>query len=103
MKKTILVLTSSLFLALSQQSMAESIDKRQANQSARISEGVVSGELTAREAKKLAKQQAHIARTEALFKADGVYTVAERARLQQKQNKASARIFKEKHDAQDRN
>lgn len=79
------------------------VDAREAKQSARIQEGVQSGELTKREAAKLRANQRHIKRTEARAKADGVVTPAERAQLDRKQDKASKRILREKNDKQDRN
>ncbi len=81
---------------------AASIDLRQENQRDRLVQGVASGELTGRETKRLVRQQRHIAATEARFKADGKFTLHERARIQHKQNKASGHIFRQKHDLQDR-
>jgi len=79
------------------------IDKRQANQEKRIDQGVASGELTKREARRLEKQQAHINKAENKAKADGVVTAAERKRLHHKQDNASANIYRQKHDKQDKN
>lgn len=79
------------------------VDQRQANQEKRIDKGVASGELTKREARRLEKQQAHINKAEDKAKADGVVTAAERKRLHNKQNKASANIYRQKHDRQDKN
>jgi hypothetical protein len=78
------------------------IDKRQANQEKRIDQGVASGELTKREARRLEKQQAHINKAEGRAKADGVVTKAERARLHHEQDKASGNILRQKHDKQDK-
>ncbi len=79
------------------------VDAREHNQKDRIKEGVKTGELTKPEAKRLAKQQRHIKKTEAKAKADGDVTEAERAKLDRKQDRASKRIAKQKHDKQDRN
>jgi 2-methylaconitate cis-trans-isomerase PrpF len=78
------------------------VDQREANQQARINQGVASGELTRHETKKLEKEQAKIHRTEAKAKADGVVTPQERERLNKMQNKASQDIKNQKHDAQTR-
>lgn len=78
------------------------VDKREANQKARIKEGVKSGEITKHEAKNLAKQQRHVKKAEAKAKADGEVTAAERAKLDRKQDRASKNIAKQKHDKQDR-
>ena len=79
------------------------VDKREDIQKERIKDGVKSGELNKAETKRLVKNQRHIKRTETKAKADGVVTSAERAKLDRKQDKASKRITKQKHDKQDRN
>ena len=76
------------------------IDKRQANQAARIEQGKASGELTTKEAARLDAGQAKIAAKEAKAKSDGVVTKKERARLERAENKQSRKIRKQKHDAQ---
>lgn len=78
------------------------IDQRQANQEARIQQGVASGELTPREAARLEKGQTHVANMEAKAKADGVVTPKERARIDRAQDRQSARIHHQKHDRQHR-
>jgi uncharacterized membrane protein YebE (DUF533 family) len=76
------------------------IDKRQANQEQRIQEGVASGELTQREAKRLNRQQNRIDKMESRAKADGVVTQRERARLHRELDRSSRAIGREKHDRQ---
>lgn len=76
------------------------IDKRQANQGARIEQGKASGALTATEAARLEVGQAKVDVKEAKAKSDGVVTKRERARLQQAENKQSRKIKRQKHDAQ---
>lgn len=78
------------------------VDARQANQRARINQGVASGELTPREAARLRTEQAHIRRDERAAKSDGVVTRRERARLQHELNHSSTDIARQKHDGQDR-
>jgi hypothetical protein len=78
------------------------IDQRQANQERRIDQGVASGQLTRREARRLEHQQAAINRAEDRAKADGKVTAQERARLHHRQDHASANIARQKHDAQRR-
>ena len=78
-------------------------DARQAHQQQRIGNGVKSGELTAREARRLEAGQVHLNRVERRAKADGVVTPAERAHMQHEENQQSRRIHRQKHDAQDRN
>jgi hypothetical protein len=79
------------------------LDRREAHQSNRIVNGVASGELTARETRRLAAGQVHLRRAEARAKSDGVVTARERAHLQHEANQQSRRIYRQKHDAQDRN
>ncbi len=76
------------------------INKRQQVQRHRIVDGVKSGELNRREAFRLSKEQAHIARKERVFKSDGILTKRERVNLQLSLDRSSRHIFKEKHDRQ---
>lgn len=76
------------------------VDKRQANQEARIQQGATSGALTAKEATRLEKGQDRVENLEAKAKADGTVTAKERERLQHAQNVESRRIFRQKHDRQ---
>jgi hypothetical protein len=76
------------------------VDQREANQQKRIDQGVASGQLTARETRRLERQQLRIARAESNAKADGVVTPAERRQLQRMQDRASKNIYRQKHDAQ---
>ncbi len=105
MKKKILL--STLFvlgftLAMFAQNTPK-VDAREANQKERIKDGVQSGELTKVEAHRLRKQQRNVKKAEAKAKADGDVTPAERAKLDRKQDRASRKIAKQKHDKQDRN
>ena len=75
------------------------VNQRQDRQSVRIVNGVENGSLTEREAKGLAKQQAHIAAYEARSRADGPgMTKAERVRIENMQDRASHNIHRQKHD-----
>ncbi len=78
------------------------IDHREHNQRARIQNGVASGELTRPETRRLMAGQAHVIRVEARAKSDGVVTSRERAHLHHETNQQSRRIYRQKHDAQDR-
>lgn len=102
MLKTLAVTGITIFTA-STLAGTPNIDKRENHQKKRIAQGVKSGELTARETKRLAKGQKQLHRMEKRAKADGVVTKIERARLQHKANKESAKIYRNKHDRQDRN
>ena len=75
-----------------------SIDNRQANQSARIQQGVGSGQLNVRETYQLEKGQARVQNMESRAKADGIVNNRERARISQAQNVQSRRIYNKKHN-----
>jgi hypothetical protein len=79
------------------------LDHREANQANRIYNGVANGELTRPEARRLGAGQVHLRRAEARAKSDGVVTQRERVHLQHEANQQSRRIYRQKHDAQDRN
>jgi hypothetical protein len=94
------VLTLFAAGAFAQAASTPKVDKRQDRQEARIQQGAASGSLTAREQRKLDRQQKSIANAEEKAKADGVVTKKERARLQHRENKASRDIARQKNDAQ---
>jgi len=74
--------------------------QRNINQQQRIEQGVQSGSLTTRETAKLEAGQARDTRAEAHAGADGKVSAREQKRMQKKENRQSARIHHEKHDAQ---
>jgi GNAT superfamily N-acetyltransferase len=78
------------------------LDHREAHQANRIHNGLANGELTRPEARRLGAGQVHLRRAEARAKSDGVVTTRERAHLQHEANQQSRRIYRQKHDAQDR-
>jgi len=78
------------------------INKRQENQQDRIAQGIKSGELTAREASQLERQEFRINREERRFRQSGDgLTSKERAKLERDLNRESRNIYKQKHDKQD--
>ncbi|HEX5085229.1 MAG TPA: hypothetical protein VFY40_24595 [Blastocatellia bacterium] len=80
------------------------INERQQNQRQRIRQGVRSGELTRVEAARLRRQEATIGLREARARrSGGEFTPRERARIQRQLNRESRRIYRQKHDRQDRN
>lgn len=79
------------------------INQRQAHQQHRIYHGVRSGQLTGREAWRLERQQARIARYERRSRRDGPsLTGRERYRLERMQDRASRNIYRQRHDRQGR-
>lgn len=78
------------------------INDRQQNQRQRIANGVRSGELTARETRRLVREQAQIRRMEHRFRRSGDgLSDRERARLQRELNQSSRHIRRQSHDRQD--
>lgn len=75
---------------------------RQERQQQRIDNGWRSGELTQGELRRLDAQQTRIAEMAHWFSADGYLTPAERLRLAQAQDRASAAIARDKHNDSDR-
>lgn len=81
------------------------INQRKENQQDRIANGIQSGELTPGEAGRLEKKESNLNQEEHdMRKLDnGHLTAADRATLNQQQNKLSSDIYKQKHDAQVQN
>lgn len=86
-------------LAMAQASTPR-VDQRQVNQATRIDQGIASGSLTAQEATRLDKGQAHVQNLETQAKSDGVVTQQERQRLHHAQEVQSRHIYHQKHDRQ---
>ena len=78
------------------------LDAREQNQRERIAQGVRSGELTRPETRRLVRGEIALHRHERIAKSDGVVTRAERVRLGRHADRMSARIYRQKHDPQDR-
>lgn len=79
------------------------VNGRQVRQQKRIGRGWNSGALTGREAYRIQKDQAQLARREARMRADGGgLSCKERAKLEHQQNKLSRDIYQEKNDGQTR-
>ncbi len=101
MTQAVLVIGGVLLAAGMAYGQAETpgIDQRQANQEQRIDQGIASGQLTQREAGRLEQQQ-RIDTMENKAKSDGVVTNKERTRIHAAQDKASKKIYRQKHDRQ---
>lgn len=103
--KIVLAIAIAFFASIvdaSAQTATPVIKKTAREERARIKQGVESGELTKREARKLKAEQADIHQDIKAAKADGVVTPAERKDIKQDQRQASRRIYKNKHDRQER-
>jgi hypothetical protein len=72
--------------------------QRNANQQARINQGVRSGQLSNHEAGALEHGQAHVDRSEARAGANGHVGAGEQAHIQGKENHQSTRVYDKKHN-----
>jgi hypothetical protein len=86
-------------------STAPTINQRKENQQDRIANGIQDGQLTAGETKHLEKKETELNQEERdMRKLDnGHLTTADRATLNQQQNKLSSDIYKDKHNARVQN
>lgn len=101
---TLILLTASLLFGLSVASLGSTpVDRRQHRQRERIRQGIRSEELTRREARRLAAGQARIRRYEFRARRDGAFSYRERRRLDNMLDRSNRRIYRQKHDRQDRN
>jgi hypothetical protein len=75
--------------------------QRKANQQARIAQGVKNGELTAHETGNLEAREASVNKEERAMRAadNGKLTAADRTALNNRQNRISNSIYKDKHNA----
>ncbi len=81
---------------------AGGIKRRAENQQGRIAQGLASGQLTAREAARLERQEARLNAEVRRMREDngGTLTREDRASVNHQQNVLSRRIYRQKHDAQ---
>ena len=97
------MLLTAFTFTLQAQTTTPNVTKTQVKQQKRIKNGIKSEELTRKETKQLARQQAHINRTKKRAKADGVVTKKERATIRRKQVNANKNIAVKKNNRRDRN
>lgn len=102
MKKIVFTLIAAVAAPVFAQTAgtAPAFTQRDVNQEQRIEQGLQSGQLNTREAARLQREQGRVDQMESRALRDGTVTPAERARINAAQNKASADIYREKHDAQ---
>jgi hypothetical protein len=94
---TTVLLASIVFTSAA---LAAEVDNREANQQARIAQGVKSGQLTPGETAHLDNREAHINNEIARDRAanGGHLTGAERAKVNRQQDRTSAAIYRDKHN-----
>jgi hypothetical protein len=100
MKKIMLIFSMSMVFTIASlaQERTPKVNARQHAQQGRIQQGKNSNELTPGETALLRKEQRHIRRSERRAKADGDVTLAERKRLDNKQDRASRHIRRAKNN-----
>lgn len=91
-----------LAIGLATTSMAQ-VNKRQAKQKHRVSQGVASGEITHKEAAQIKAKQNEVQALESAARADGKVTKQEKAVIKHEQNEASRQIKRKKSNRRDRN
>ena len=98
MKKAILA--AGLVLGMASGAMAQSVDHRHIDQQRRIDQGIRSGALTPGETARLERQQGSIDRQEARMRGrdNGRLTRQDRRILEHRENRASAHIWRTKHN-----
>jgi hypothetical protein len=100
MKKLMLVLSLIALVSVGSfaQERTPKVNARQHTQHGRIHQGKNNGELTHREAHLLRQEQKHIRKSERRIKADGDVTARERKRLDRQQDRASRHIRRAKNN-----
>jgi hypothetical protein len=74
------------------------VNRRQANQQARIRQGIRSGELTRGEARRLEAREGRIQADKLIDKSKGYVTPRERAQLNRELTRTSSAIYRDKHN-----
>jgi len=92
---TMLVLSG---LLLTDAAFAGRVGKRQVRQQKRIYQGIASDQLSAKEVRRLQREQRRIQRSKRKARSDGELTAKERLRLERQQNRASRHIYRAKHN-----
>lgn len=73
--------------------------QRNINQQSRIEQGIQSGQLTNKETSQLERGQGRVDRAEARAGADGHVSAREQARIQNRANNQSQKIYRDKHNS----
>ena len=90
-----------LLTATGASALGPGVRGRQHNQQARIAQGLRTGQLTAREARRLENRQRRIHRSIVRDRRDGgVFTSRERAKAQRRLNQQNRAIRRQRHDSQ---
>ena len=94
------MLAAAMILAAAAPALGAEVDRRQANQQARIADGVRSGQLTPGETARLEHHEARIRHEIRRDRAanGGTLTPAERARVNRQEDRTSRQIYRAKHN-----
>ena len=94
------LLAAALIVSSAAPALAGEVGHREANQHARIAQGIEHGRLTPREAARLERREGRIHRQVRNERAryDGHLSRAERRQVNHEQNRVSRRIYRAKHD-----
>jgi len=74
------------------------IHQRYVKQQERIASGIATGQLSAREATRIERQEAAVGTEVHYFRADGNFSPRERAIVTAQHNRLSREIYRQKHD-----
>lgn len=104
MRKVYVMLVGTLALILATASLADEsrVDERQENQHQRIEQGVESGELNKKEARRFTRQQKRIGKADEKALTDGELSGKESRKLERAQDRTSRHVYRQKHDRQER-
>lgn len=100
MSKILKVVAILTFVAVAAEARRD--QGRENRQQARIAQGVKSGSLTKKEAKRLHQGQKHVDRMQNRAMKDGQMTAIEKVRIEKAQDRQNRQIYKQKHDRQNR-
>ena len=102
-KNVLIIAIIAAFTLTAGTALADESDNRMKTQRDRIAEGLRSGSLTNREAKRLLTQQARIEKRSANLRKDGELSAKEAKKLDNFQQKAAHRIYKLKQNQRTQN
>jgi len=97
-KNALIIAIIATFTLSAGSALAMDFNSRLMTQRDRISEGLRSGSLTKKEAKRLLKQQERLEKRHAHMMRDGKLSAKEAKRLDARQQKVAHRIYKLKHN-----
>jgi hypothetical protein len=98
MKRTVLVMSGSLFVLSASPVLSADIEQREGNQEHRIEQGEKKGKLTPQEQERLKNQQEEVEKERQDAMEDGKMTKKEKQQIHHDQNKLGQDIHHKKHN-----